>query len=473
MKTKFSTLLVFAVLLGAGARAEELELDEGETLRAQEPAAIQRIRALKLPYCEITKAEIGKDGLADIWYVLRPTRDSHIGCVLSLPPGEKWNGVFRGLGNSGAGGLAWGFRTHEIACQGYATAHTDMGTAGGVKSIETIIDFGHRATHLMTVTAKAMTEAYFEKKISRSYFDGWSTGGGQGMHEAIRYPEDYDGIVAGVPANTRVPLHIYFAWNERLSKDANGKDLFSEEEFKAVKQAGLDYFEATTPEAFRGKFIMDTRWTPETEKGVLELACRLAPTLKEGDKLARLKQMFKGPNLGGRQIHAGIPCTGDLFQARDNQWLLDWWCKLGCKGKPRRELTDADLLAWDQAWSGHLNANSADLDRFFARGGKLIVYGGLADSMVPYPSMIDWYERAVKRNREAMENGCRFYLIPGREHSPSGCMLGLWQEFDLIRNWVEQGKDPGKVMLASSGLFPMVIEPYPVFPQVPVKIKFP
>ena len=456
---------VGAVLVGCLAPFAGADgLDEEEL----EPnPALARLKAIEIPNCEITRAKVAKDGIAEVDYVLRPTKDSFIQCALALPKPGAWNGGFRGLGSAGAGGWVRMPSVHEGAATGCATAYTDMGTSKGVRSIETVIDFGHRATHLMTTSAKALTEAYFGSPVKFSVFDGWSTGGGQGFHEAIRYPEDYDGILAGVPANARLPLHIYFAWNERQAKDAAGKDVFTPAELEAVRKAAHDLAAPDLPEWARGKLIPDSRWTAAGEKAVLARAKELAPTLDDPDKIARLERIFRGPSIGGRQIHAGVPFGASLKDAYDNPWLLDWWLKLSRKGKPRSKVTDEDLLAWEREWGPHLDATSENLDRFFAHGGKLIVYGGLADSMVPYPSMIDWYERAARHNPKAIAENCRFYLIPGRAHCPGGSILGLWKDLDLILNWVRKGERPERVMIQSSGLFPMYIVPYPTFPQIP------
>ena len=104
--------------------------------------------------------------------------------------------------------------------QGYAVATTDMGT-GPTASVgdgnpEVWKDFGFRATHLMTVVAKQVILANYGQEPELSYFMGASTGGQQALQEAQRYPEDYDGIVAGVPAHCRTPLHAYFLWNYQI-----------------------------------------------------------------------------------------------------------------------------------------------------------------------------------------------------------------------------------------------------------------
>ena len=425
-------------------------------------SGLSAVTELQLENCEITKSEIDKDcGIASIDYVLRPGTGSYIRCTLVLPPADKWNGRFRGFGNGGAAG---GVRRQMAAARiGEAAAHTDMGSSRGMTSRDTVLDFGHRATHLMTVTAKTMTEAYYGRKIRYSYFQGCSTGGGQGIHEAERYPEDYDGIISGVPANTRLPLHIYFFWNWRQMHDGHRKFLFTNEEFAAAEQAAFEWFATKDPPFARGRFIMDPRWTPEAEAGILAIAAQKCPSLADPDKQTRLRNMFRGPVIRGRHIHSGIPFGAAFSPAYGNQWMLYWWQAL--QGKSEIEdTTDDELIEMEKAWSKDFNACSGDLTAFFARGGKLLMYGGLEDSIVPFPSMMDWYEKAAKRvgGHESLSAGCRLYLIPGRNHGSGKFVKGLADERQLMIDWVENGKRPEDVLLATrGGTKPFRIKPYP------------
>lgn len=154
-------------------------------------------------------------GCVRVDYVLRPTEESFIRCLVAFPAETPWSGRFWGFGNGGAAGNVW--VDEEAIRRGDVAAHTDLGTSKGAWSKREVIkDFGWRATHLMTVSAKAMTEAYFGRKPSKCYFFGSSTGGGQGFHEALRFPEDYDGIVAMTD------------WCGRAAKECGGEDQLSQ-----------------------------------------------------------------------------------------------------------------------------------------------------------------------------------------------------------------------------------------------------
>src|SRR3954462_11370616 len=139
---------------------------------------------------------------------LRPSPDSDIKGEVWLPQDVAWNGRFVGTGN---GGYAGAIRYDELAGPlqlGFAVANTDMGTAPAtaldgkplIGHPEKWIDWGYRSTHLMTIAAKQVVETFYGQAAAYAYFTGCSTGGGQGLHEAQQFPEDYDGILAGAPA---------------------------------------------------------------------------------------------------------------------------------------------------------------------------------------------------------------------------------------------------------------------------------
>src|SRR5580658_3548959 len=139
--------------------------------------------------------------------VIQPTPDSYIRFEVWLPAGN-WNGKFLGVGNGGFAG-AVGFTSMGANLKrGYATAGTDTGhEADGEDASwayhhpEKVNDFGYRALHLTTVNAKALVQAFYTQPLQHAYFDSCSDGGREALMEAQRFPADYDGILAGAPAN--------------------------------------------------------------------------------------------------------------------------------------------------------------------------------------------------------------------------------------------------------------------------------
>lgn len=439
------------------------------SLASSSPDRIAALRAAAPEFCEITRAETApSNGVTEVEYVLRPGPGSFIRCTLALPPPERWSGRFRGFGNGGSAGNVRMFR--DVAAAGDAAAHTDMGSSRGMANDDCVKDFGHRSTHLMTTSAKAMTEAFFARPIAHSYFSGTSTGGGQAIHEAMRYPDDYDGIVAGVPANTRLPLHIYFLWNWRQLHGADGKDAFTDAETAAVAKAALDWFADKDPPFAAGKFIVDPRWTQEAEDGILALAAKAAPSLADPDKEARLRRLFRGPEIGGRHIHAGVPFGASFGASQRHQWMLDWWHKYRRDGKSVGETTDEEALEWERAWSPDFDAYKGDLGPFLRRGGKLLVYGGLEDSIVPAGSMREMFDRLAEEagGYDALSEGAVLYLIPGFGHGPGRYVKGIPDAKGIMVDWVEKGVRPGAVRIDTAGA-PLLLAPHPANTLTPLR----
>ncbi len=144
--------------------------------------------------------------------IIEPTGDSAIAFEVWMPPQAEWNGRFMGVGNGAfAGSVVYGALVPALR-RGYATASTDTGHGGGdsrdaswglwgLGHPEKVIDFAYRAVHEMTVKAKALVDEFYGIGPAYSYFDGCSSGGRQGLKEAQRFPDDYDGIIVGAPAN--------------------------------------------------------------------------------------------------------------------------------------------------------------------------------------------------------------------------------------------------------------------------------
>ena len=147
--------------------------------------------------------------------VLKPSSDSNINAELWMPSAD-WNGKFLAVGNGGFGGSIQGYGDMQVALRrGYATAGNDTGhnEADGPNGMfalghpEKIVDFSHRAMHEMVVTSKRLVDAFYSKPPQFSYYKGCSTGGRQGVMAAQRFPEDFDGIIAGALANRHIQMH--------------------------------------------------------------------------------------------------------------------------------------------------------------------------------------------------------------------------------------------------------------------------
>ena len=383
-------------------------------------------------------AEVGGDwrphpaaGLAEVAWTLRPVPDSFIRCIVFLPPAERWDGRLRAVGSGGPAGF---IRKDDLArlaqsC-GSAVAYTDLGTSDRKMTRPgRIEDFGHRATHLMTVSAKKVVAAFYGRPAHHCYFEGESTGGNQAFQELLRYPDDYDGIIAGVPAFARMATHVYFQWNWRQLHDDDGKPVFSTAELVAVTNAAERYFAET------GRTGLARRYTEETERAVLDRAAALVPSLGSADKRERLHRMFAGPVVNGRTVGKGVAFGAWLPHASSNEWLLRW--RIG-QDRPLQSVTDDELEAWMSAWSPLCDATSTDMSAFASHGGKLIAYAGEIDPCIPWEPLVDWHRAANCPDSRAV------YLLPGRAH---GGPPELKDAYRLLIDWVEKGVRPAAATL--------------------------
>src|SRR4051794_36524026 len=157
----------------------------------------------------------------------RPTSDSEIKFEVWIPPAEAWNGKFQGVGNGGyQGSISYAAMATALR-RGYATASTDTGHSGddmkfGQGHPEKVADFGYRAIHVMTETAKLIVRNAMGRFADKAYFVGCSSGGHQAMSEVQRFPADYDGVVAGHPGHNRVRQTFGFMYSWQATHDDRG-----------------------------------------------------------------------------------------------------------------------------------------------------------------------------------------------------------------------------------------------------------
>lgn len=399
--------------------------------------------------------------------VLNPAPGSNIKVELWLPDREKWNGRFLGLGNGGsAGSINPGSFTGPLS-SGYAVATTDMGTApnadSGIGNKEVWKDFGFRATHLMTVVSKQVLKAYYGRDPDYSYFSGGSTGGQQALQEAQRYPEDYDGIVANIPAHCRTPLHAYFLWNDQLFN----KCPFTESQQNNIIVAGNEYMAIHEAPVSAGKMVSDPRCDSKDIEAVIALAMQKDPTLTAVHAEA-LRKLFDGPrhSITGERIFCGIPFGSSFKIARGHFYLFKW--VFGADKNPDEVNFGKDFDTYTAALGPYLNAENADLSAFEKRGGKLLMMSGSADSCVPYTATLDYYERVAEHfgSIEKVQSFFKFYIIPGMSHGPGPGINTLPGALGLVVDWREKGAAPGvmlgKRVVAGKTEMEMPIYPYPV-----------
>jgi feruloyl esterase len=457
-------------------------------------ATCESLLALKLPHTRMSVAEARPKGdftpaggkkignlpaFCRVAGTLTPSSDSDIRFEVWLP--ADWNGKFQGVGNGGfAGSIGFGGLADAVR-HGYASASTDTGHEDGGESArwalnhpEKIIDFGYRAIHETAVTAKAVIQVLYGSAPKRSYFNSCSNGGRQALMEAQRFPEDYDGIIAGAPANQ---------WTLLMSSAASGT--------KATLGDPASYIPPSKLPAIEAAALAQCDLADGVKDGVIEnpLACRFDPSvlLCKGEEtvgcltspqLTALKAVYGGlKDDQGRTVFPGLSPGGEAEEGGWASWITgsaprkssmfnystqffsnmvysnpDWqFQSFDAQRDPR---TAADRMA------KFLNATDPDLSAFEKRGGKLIVYHGWADAAIPAANAVNYYDSLVaKMGGAKTAEFVRLYMVPGMEHCGLGAGANVFGQFgtpngDPMHNidaaleaWVEQGRTP-KEMIA-------------------------
>jgi feruloyl esterase len=388
---------------------------------------------------------------------LRPTTDSEIQVEVWLPEPVAWNGKYEGVGNGGWGGSLNYSDMATALSRGYASSSTDTGHTGGRASFavghpEKLIDFGYRSVHEMTVAAKALIAAFYGKEATLSYFAGCSSGGRQALMEAQRFPEDYDGILAGAPTNTWTRLMFGRIWVAQATLSDPARYV-PPAQYPMIHQAVLaacDAIDGVTDG------VLEDPTRCHFDPG--SLACRASP----GPACLTQAQVQ-----AVRQIYtpATHPVTHEeIYPAMERGSELVWGT---LAGGPRPILLAEDYFRyvvfdnpdWDfrtlnfdtdlqQALrrdGGVLSATSPDLQKFFAHGGKLIQYHGWTDQQVMPRSSVQYYERVEKAMGTAIRSSYRLFMVPGMNHCRGGAGPDTFDLFSALEQWREQGKAPDAV----------------------------
>ena len=468
----------FLALIPALAIAAEVSVGADVSNR------LARVQLLADGVCTITSAQLlsradpeGKDPLA-MWraeasesvvvtgafvridFTLVPERGSDVKCRADLPLPGQWDGRLWGQGNSGRAGSLPDLK-HYIAVN-TAAVTTDLGTkaAGATTYLNKSIpwpsfvlrDFHWRATHLMTVYGKKIVKAFYGRPCDHAYFNGGSTGGRQAMSEALRYPEDYDGIIALLPDNNAVVSEIAIWHLGKMTHNDKGEAIFTKDEMRVVADAAVEYRAATDPAPYAGFVVADGRFSEADIDGFLALAAKKCPSLAAGDKLARLKALYMPLMHNGKCYFNGFAPGTNHGVNMGWKSLLSMAHSLAAKGFVQ---TRWDEVGWDEVdlylkeMSPEFNACSPDLSAFRKRGGKIIMTTGWEDQTIPPAPIVDYFERVCERDGgiENTDRYFRLFCIPGCAHgggkgrgvtaSPCGA-----KGRQLLVDWCEKGKAP-------------------------------
>lgn len=409
----------------------------------------------------------------------RPSADSDIVVEVWMPL-SGWNGKLHGLGNGGFAGLIDYTELSGSILKGYAATATDAGHAGSpidaawaLGHPEKVADFGHRGIHEMTRVAKAEVQEFYGSGAKQSYFIGCSDGGREALMEAQRYPEDYNGILAGAPANN---------WTDLLSMAVVDTQALTATPGSFIPQAKI----ATIAKAVGAACDAQDGVTD----GILNdpRQCRFDPaTLQcKGDadstdcltaaQVTALKQIYTGlKDAQGKKIFPGYLPGGEEGGGGWGTWItgpVPVGSAMAMFGKGYFSDMVYDKADWDfksfaldaglkdakAKTAAALDAVNPDLSAFRSRGGKLILYHGWNDPAIPALSTVEYYESVVAKSGQSAADGfVRLYMLPGVQHCVGGpgpdLAWGDWHSTDPLQNarialeqWVEKGTAPGTLV---------------------------
>jgi feruloyl esterase len=382
---------------------------------------------------------------------LTPSSDSDIKVEVWLPA-SNWNGKFQAVGNGGWAGVISYSAMADAIRAGYASASTDTGHVGGrgifaLGHPEKLVDFAWRSEHEMTVRAKAVIAAFYGSAPRLSYWNGCSTGGRQGLKEAQAFPEDYDGIIAGAPANrTAISLWIAHAvLKDPASYIAPGK-------YPLIHQAAIAACDGR--DGLKDGLIDDPTkcdFDPKVLlcKGEDSSACLTAPQVEAAKKIYSpavnprtgqelFSSLVPGTELGWGVQAAGPEPSANIYDQyryvvfKDANW--DW----------RTFNFDSDVVRGNLPENVIMNATDPNLKPFFSRGGKLLLYHGWSDPNVPTLNTIKYYKSVVETMGGASKasDSVRLFLEPGMGHCGGGEGPNVFDKIGALEKWVEQGKAP-------------------------------
>jgi feruloyl esterase len=435
----------------------------------------ESLTSLKLPHTTIALARVEEGDLSSIDNgtlggslnhlpsfcrvagTISPVPDSVIKFEVWMPT-SGWNHRFMAVGNGGFSGGPWYRFMAGAVREGYAAAGTDTGHQGSGTDAsfalghpEKVVDFGYRSVHETTVKAKAIIASFYDAPAAKSYWSACSSGGRQGLMEAQRYPADFDGIIAGAPANHVEHLSASAIWIGQATHLTPASYL-SDEKLAILHQAALDACDAS--DGVKDGVIgnpFSCRFDPAVTqcKGEDTSSCLVPEQVEAARKIyagpvnpRTHQQIFPG-------LEPGSEITWSAFGGAPEPPIASSHFKYIIFKDPKwdfRSLNfDTDIAIAEKVDGGTLTATNPDLKPFFARGGKLILYHGLTDGLIAPQNTIDYYKAVLKASGPAAVNSMRLYLAPGMNHCYGGAGPS---DFDLdapLAAWVEDKKIPGAI----------------------------
>jgi hypothetical protein len=429
---------------------KELNLAHVAIIDAQviESKAVGSVDTVPLPaYCRVMATS-------------RPTPDSEIRMEFAIPQAPPWNGKYLQLGNGGFAGVIPEADFVPGLQAGFAVAATDDGHQGAVNDAkwaqghpEKIVDYAYRSLKETTETAKKIITAFAGTRPKYSYFSGCSGGGREALVEAQRYPEDFDGILVGDPANNFIALIAAGAWNVQAAAATPGSPITASK-VPAIEAAAL-------------KACGDRDGVVENPLGCkfdpAQLRCAGAETNQclTDEQIATLRKIYGGAHnpRTGERILSGFEPGAEAEPGSWDLWGSEWGLAFGKNflryvvfDDPNYDILhfdmDRDFRMMSDKFSSTFDAVNPDLRKFKARGGKLIQYHGWEDPAIPPRDSIAYFD-AVQAKMGNTGNFYRLFMAPGMLHCAGGRGPNPVHApaMAALVNWVEHGQSPDRLIV--------------------------
>jgi pimeloyl-ACP methyl ester carboxylesterase len=406
---------------------------------------------------------------------VRPVPGSEIAVELWLP--RQWNGKMLGTGGSGfSGGLGAGFLTlRRPMGMGYAAVASDVGheSTSSAKfahdSPQQYVDYAYQGNHVAAEFAKTLIASYYGSPVKRAYFHGCSNGGRDALMLARRFPEDYDGIIAGAPAAGWSKLMTFFAW---ATQAADGAPKLRDK-LKIVHKAVMAKCDAL--DGVKDQ-LLENPAQCAFDPG--ELQCRSgegSDDCLEVEEVGALRKLYGGPRLrDGTQMYPGLPVGGEglrknweeaigsgndghsLFARESFRWMV--------YGEPEWEVSrfdiDRDYPKARERMAPIMDSDDPDLSAFTARGGKLMLYHGWNDAMIPAGATLEYHASLRTRLGPAADTQVRLFMVPGMMHCGAGSGPTDFDLLDEMDRWIGSDVAPERIVATQ-------YEPIAVFGPAP------
>ncbi len=470
-----------------------------EPRKACEELATFKSKEIVQIHAAMTPASAAVPAFCDVTGLLSP----EIAFEVSLP--AKWNGRFYMIGNGGHAGEALddagrvGQRNQAVQL-GFAFAQTNTGhdarkEPGGtfvLSNPQKAIDYAWRAVHLTAVTAKAITKDYYGKSVSKAYWNSCSNGGRQGLLEAQRFPEDFDGIVANAPWVDQTGFTIGAMWNQKALSAAPVTPA------KLAMVADRVMAKCDAIDGLKDGLIDDPRkcnFDPRRDVPACSAGADGADCITSAQADA-IEKVYTGPvGSNGNSIFPGyMPGSEAVVQGLFGGGTGSGWLNVIVSAQTgavpadfnlaentMRYLVfappkaDYDYRSFDfdrdihllDAWSKQADAKNPDLSKFRKRGGKLLMTYGWADSILQPMAGVNYYEQALAKNGSGTTDFFRLFMVPGMAHCGGGIGPDRHDPMTAMVDWVEKDHAPAS-MIASRVVENKVVRTRPLcpYPQV-------